>query len=161
MSNLYNLTAEYQRLIAQDEYTEADLIALDGLHQTIEDRAIHYAYVIKELSMKLAGTQEAINDARAKKDKLEKNIAKIEQYILDTMVNNKMDKIDKCPYFDIKVRHNPVSVDDYDHDTLPSEYWVKKESVMVDKKKIKDDIENLGLVIPGARLVRKVSLQIK
>jgi hypothetical protein len=32
---------------------------------------------------------------------------------------------------------------------------------LVDKKKIKDDIENLGLVIPGARLVRKVSLQIK
>jgi len=161
MTNLYNLTTEYQRLLAQDDYSDDDLKSLDSLHKTIEDRAVHYAYIIKELEGKLSATQDAIKTASEKKQRLQKNIERLEAYILDGLKVANIDFIDKDPMFDIKVKSNPPSVDDYEPTDIPIEYFVKKETLSLDKKKVKEDIENLGLVIPGVRLVRKVSLQIK
>jgi hypothetical protein len=38
---------------------------------------------------------------------------------------------------------------------------VAKETLSLDKKRIKEDIEQNGLVIPGVRLVRKIVLKIE
>lgn len=161
MSSLYNLTAEYQALLAKDEYTDLDMMELDKLHDNIEDRIVHYAGVIQELRGKLGLTQMAIQSAQDKKRRIESNISRLEEYITATMVSNNLTCIDKSPLFDVKVRRNPASVDDYEPNEIPEEYWVQKTEMHLDKKKVKDDIENLGLIIPGVRLQRKVSLQIK
>jgi hypothetical protein len=160
MTSLYQLTAEYQRLINQDELDADALVALDTLHTNIEDRIIYKAMAINELKGKLAATNEFIKIAEAKEMRLITNIMRLEQYVLDTMVSNAIEKIDKHPAFDVSVKLNPVAVQAYDQDAIPDEYWVKKEEFSLDKKKIKDDITNLGLVIPGANLTRKVSLRI-
>lgn len=161
MSSLYNLTAEYQALLGKDEYSDLDLMELDKLHGDIEDRVVYYAKVIKELDGKLAMTENAIRDAQEKKKRIIANIERLEQYVTAAMISNNLAKVDKCPLFDVKIRNNPPSVDDYDTTVIPEEYWVHKDVMSLDKKKVKEDIENLGLVIPGVQLVRKVSLLIK
>lgn len=161
MSSLYNLSAEYQALLAKDEYTDLDLMELDKLHANIEDRVVHYAGVIQELESKLAATKVAITNATDKKRRIEANIARLEEYVTAAMIANSLTCIDKSPLFDVKVRNNSPSVDDYQREVIPAEYWVTKYELQLDKNKIKDDIVNLGLVIPGVKLVRKVSLQIK
>lgn len=160
MTSLYQLSADYQRLINQDELGDNELALLDQLHTTIEDRVIHYAMAINELKGKFAATKEAVKIAQDKARRLDNNILRIEKYVLETLINNGIEKIDKHPAFDITIRLNPVAVDDYDPQQIPMEYWVKKEVLSLDKKRVKEDIENLGLVIPGAKLTRNVSLRI-
>lgn len=161
MSSLYNLTAEYQNLLAKDEYSDLDLMELDKLYENIEDRIVYYAGVIQELRGKLAATSVAIQLAQEKKRRIEANIGRLEQYVTASMIANGLVCVDKSPLFDVKVKNNPVSVDDFEPQAIPEEYWIKKEELHLDKKKVKEDIENLGLVIPGVRLQRKVSLSIK
>ncbi len=160
MTSLYNLSNDYQNLLSKDEFDEEDMTLLDNLHDAIEDKSIQCAYVIKELEGRLATTEAAIKLAQGKKERIRNNITSLKEYVLDCMMGNHIDKIDKDPLFDIKVRQNPSSVDDYEPTEIPNEYWVKKETIELDKKKVKEDIE-LGVVVPGARLVRKLSLQIK
>ena len=161
MTSLYNLTAEYQELLRKEEMTDDDIKAIEEKFASIEDKGVQYAFVIKELEGKLSVTKDAIAMAQAKRDRIEANIEKLKSHLVYNMQHNKIDVIDRCPLFDIKLRHNAPSVEDYDVDAIPVEYFNKKETLSLDKKRVKEDIENLGLIIPGVRLVRKVSLQIK
>src|SRR5258708_1644834 len=142
MSSLYHLNKEYRLLLSKDEYDDNDMAQLDDLHDQIEDKAVQCAYVIKELEGQLAMTDAAIKGAQDKKKRLENNVHSLKEYVLHTMMMNHIEKIDKDPLFDIKVRHNPPSVDDFDPAAIPVEYWVKKELVTLDKKKVKEDIES-------------------
>lgn len=160
MTSLYALTADYQRLFAKEELDENDLASLDALHKTIEDRAIYYAMCISELKGKAMASKEAIKVGQDKLARLNSKITQLEAYVLDTLVHNAIELIDKHPLFDIKVKVNPVSVEAYETELIPTDYWIKKEEFTLDKKKVKDDIENLGLVIPGVRLTRKIVLKI-
>lgn len=161
MTSLYNLTAEYQELLRKEELTDADLKAIDEKFADIEDKGVQYAFVIKEMEAKLALTEDMIKMAQAKKKRLEGNLDRVKANLVYNMVCNKIEHIDRCPLFDIKIRHNAPAVEDYDPDAIPVEYFNKKETLTLDKKRVKEDIENLGLVIPGVRLVRGISLQIK
>ena len=161
MTSLYNMTAEYQQLLSKDEFTDLDMMEIDKLHNNIEDRIIYYGGIIQDLKAKLFSTQLAIQTATDKKNKIQTNINRIEEYIIANMFSSDLSCVDKSPYFDIKLRNNPISVDAYEPTSIPQEYWIKKEEYQLDKKKVKEDIENLGLVIPGVKLQRKVSLQIK
>ncbi len=161
MSSLYNLSAEYQALLNKDEVTDLDLLELDKLHSDIEDRVVYYAGLIQELEGKVASTKVAITNATEKKRRIEANIARLEEYVTATMISSNITKVDKSPYFDVKVRHNPPSVEVEQQEEIPAEYFSHVTEIRLDKKRVKEDIENLGLVIPGVKLIRKVSLQIK
>lgn len=161
MSSLYGLTAEYQALLAKEEFTLVDLMELDKLHDNIEDRVVHYASVIKELEAKLAATKIVIQDATEKKRRIEANIERLEEYVTAAMVTSNLTKVDKSPMFDVTVRNNPPSVMVEQEEEIPREYFSHVTQITLDKKRVKEDIEKLGVVIPGVKLVRKISLQIK
>lgn len=160
MPSLYNLSAEYQKLLEKEEYTAVDLMEIDKLHDTIQDRIVYYANIIQDLRADLAGVKSAIESAVDKKQRIQTNINRLEEYITATMISSNITLVDNSPFFDVKMRNNPVSVDDYAPTEIPEKYWVKKEEFQLDKNKVKEDIES-GVEIPGVRLQRKVSLQIK
>jgi|ERR1051326_4299557 hypothetical protein len=160
MTSLYDLDQEFKKLLYKDELTDDDLIAIDNVKGLIEDKIVSYACVIQEMKSKRMGTICAINDANDKLTRICQNIEKLEKRVTDYMITNGVSKIDKHPLFDVKIQKNRTSVDDYNHDEIPEEYWKKKEMLTVDKTKIKEDIENLGLIIPGVRLVNKLVLKI-
>lgn len=160
MTSLWQLSNDYQRLLMKDEFTSEDLAAIDAQHGFLEDKAISCACVINELKSKLFLTQEAIKIAEDKKHRIQANIDSLEEYVLDSLVKNNIEIIDKHPLFDVRVRYNRAAVEDYEPQEIPSEYWIKKESISLDKKHIKEDISN-GVVVPGARLVKKAVLKIE
>lgn len=160
MTSLWQLSNDYQSLLDKDEFLPEDLERIDNLHGLIEDKAISCAFVISELKSKLFLTNEAIKIAEDKRKRLESNIHYLEKYVLESLVKNKIDKIDKHPLFDINVRYNRASVEDYEPYNIPQEYWIRKESIALDKKRIKDDIDN-GVIVPGARLIKKATLKIE
>ena len=160
MTSLYNLDQEYKKLLYKDELTDDDLIAIENLNGLIEDKIVSYACVIQELKEKYEATFMAIELANKKLSRIGKNIEKLEERVTNYFVANGIRKIDKHPLFDVSIQKNRASVDDYKRDEIPIEYWRKKEMMIIDKTKIKEDIENLGVVIPGARLVNKLILKI-
>lgn len=161
MTSLYHLSQEYQKLLSQDEFEDEDMLALDNIHMAIEDKVINCACILQELKGKQANTDAAIKIAKYKSERLKHNIDRLETYVLESLINNKIDKVDKHPLFDIKVQTNRVAVDDYDQTKIPEKYWTKKETFTIDKIKIKEDIESLNIEIPGARLIRKKVLKIE
>jgi uncharacterized protein (DUF169 family) len=67
-----------------------------------------------------------------------------------------------CPYFVIKLKKNPVSVDVFNKLQIPEQYIKTKQTIehSVDKVKIKEDIL-AGVEIPGATLKQNVRLEIR
>ena len=160
MTSLYDLDSKYKALLYKEELTDADLAEIDSLSGLIEDKIVAYACVIQELKAKQMATLHAITHANDKLHRIMTNLEKIEKRVTDYFIANNMTHVDKHPLFDVRLRKNPISVDDYNRAEIPSEYWSKKEMLTVNKTKIREDIENLGLVIPGARLVNKLTLKI-
>jgi len=159
MTSLYDLDQEFKKLVYQDELTDDDLIAIDKLHGLIEDKIVSYACVIRELKGKQAETEKAIIDATVKLKRISDKIEKLEIRIQQYMTANGIRKIDKHPLFDVTVHTNRSSVDDYSREEIPSQYWKKKEMLSLDKEKIKSEIE-MGVLIPGARLINKIAVKI-
>lgn len=160
MTSLYNLSQEYQKFLSMDEFEEADLIALDFLQGAIEDKVVNCACVLQELKGKQAHTEAAIKIAQYKSERLQHNIDRLETYVLESLINNKIDKVDKHPLFDVKVQTNRISVDDFEKDKIPEKYWTKKETLTLNRTKVREDIEQ-EIEVPGARLIRKKVLKIE
>lgn len=159
MTSLYNLTKEYRELLSKEELTDEDILAISSRQGEIEDKVIQCAYVIRELEADVAHCESAIKIAQGKKKRLANNLERLEEYVLDAMQNNNLTMVDKEPLFDVKIKTNPASVDDYEPVDIPKEYWVHTTKVSLDRNKVKDDIKN-GVVIPGARLINKKVLKI-
>lgn len=160
MTSLYDLDQQYKQLLYKEELTDDDLAEIDNVSGLIEDKVIAYACVIEELKAKMAMTEHAIDMANDKLDRIGNNVEKLEKRITDYLVNNGITKIDKHPVFDVKIQQNRSSVDVHNQDEIPVEYWKTNEVKVLNKTKIKEDIENLGLVIPGVRLTKKMVLKI-
>lgn len=160
MTSLYNLSQEYQKLLYKDEFTDDDMLAIDNMNGLLEDKIVSCACVIRELKSKKVAVDDAIKIAKDKGDRIQANLDKLEKRVLDTLKENNIQKVDKHPLFDVFLQKNRTSVDDYDQSLIPAEYWNIKESYVLDKIKIKEDIENLGVILPGVRLINKVVLKI-
>jgi regulator of replication initiation timing len=160
MTSLFGLDQQFKKLLLQDELTNDDLVAIDNLNGLIEDKIVGYACIIQEMKDKYEATYNAILNANNKLNRISKNIEKLEKRVMEYLTENGIAKIDKHPLFDVYIKKNRTSVDDYNHSEIPEKYWKKKETLAIDKTKIKEDIENLGLIIPGARLINKLILKI-
>ena len=65
-----------------------------------------------------------------------------------------------CPYFAVKLKKCPPSVHLTDEENIPDAYRKRKETVTIDRVKIKQDIQ-AGVMIPGAELRQGNTIQIK
>jgi hypothetical protein len=65
-----------------------------------------------------------------------------------------------CPYFELAIVNNPVSVVVDDEQNLPSDYITVKTVKSPNKKAIKEAIDS-GEDVPGAHLTRTTRLRIK
>ncbi len=66
----------------------------------------------------------------------------------------------KCPYFEIKIKKCPQSVDIIDESLLPDEYKRIKTEISPDKIKMLQEMK-VGVVIPGAALKQNLKLDIR
>ena len=161
---LYEISTQYQDIFnnvdESGEISEEQLDLIGELSDDFRDKAIAIASFIKNLEAEKEAIDNAIKGMSDRKSRLSGKISSMGDYLHNNMQLVGLTEITGSPYFKIRIKACPVSVEVMDESLLPSEYLRERVSVSVDKIKIKDDI-NAGFEIPGASLVRKLKLEIK
>lgn len=161
---LYEITNEYQEILDDlyDEEGNVNEMALAKLEQNevaMEKKAVAIASYIKNMDAERTAIDEAKKAMADREKRYKKRISDLEGYLMVNMQKRGITQV-KCPYFEIKVKKCPLSVDDdtLDMDVLPDEY--KRFKVEPDKSKILGEMK-VGVIIPGASLKQNIKLEIR
>lgn len=163
--NLFKIANEYRFLahtLIDDEtgaINEEALTCLAIAESNVKEKAIAVASFIKNIDAERNAIDEAKKAMHEREVRLNKQINYLTDYLKDNMEACEITEI-TCPYFDIKIKKNPISVDVQDEALIPMEYKKVKEVVSIDKVKIKEEIL-AGVVVPGAALKQNTRLDIK
>ena len=162
---LFEISGQYQKVLEEainvetGEIDETALMKLDEIKESAEQKGIAVASCIKNLMAE----HEAVKSAKAamaeREKRLEREVDWLRGYLKDNMEKCSINEI-SCPYFIVKMKKNPPSVDVKDESLLPMEYIKEKTVLSIDKLKIHRDI-SAGHKIPGVELVQKNSITIR
>lgn len=164
MSTLYELTEEWQQLIAMMEDPDVDpqLIkdTLEGLSGEIEEKGDNYAKVIKMYEGDIATIDAEIKRLTALKQARQKNIERMKESLKNAMAAIGKVKF-KTSLFNFGIRKNPAKMIVDDATKVPAYYWVVPEpKPEINKALLKEDLKK-GKAIEGAHLEQGESLTIK
>lgn len=153
--NLYQLSARYEQLLNKEELSGDELIEIEMLNDSIEDKVIELAKHLKNKEIELDAVSESIKAMTARKGRIEKSINSLSRLIISMMDIGGLKKITKSPLFQIKSVKNSPSVVINESSLVPSEYTREVISVnlAVDKLKVKEAIQQ-GITVPGCSIVQ-------
>ena len=99
---------------------------------------------------------------KVRKAKLTKKAESLSDYLQCNLQKLSINEIKSSPYFKIKLKQCPPSVDVFDEKAIPPEFWREKvtTTTSVDKIKLKE-VMSEGIEVPGATIQRKLKLEIK
>lgn len=163
MKPLYEISIEYQEFINSiddcEEFTEQHLATLSAIQGDLKEKAINIGSYIKNIDAEYQAINMAIADMEKRQEKILKKANKLREYLKTNLEQCEIREV-KSPYFDIKIKNNPLSVDIFDESLIPSEY--KEEIVLnrIDKRRLSDALKN-NFTIPGASLAQKTRLEIR
>lgn len=162
--NLYQIANEYQQIFSMvDENGELDMTALqklDEMEGALENKAIALASYIKNIEAERTAIEIAKKAMAEREKRLDRRVESLTDYLQSNMERCGINEITRSPYFTIKLKKCPVSVDVLDENAIPNDYKVRKEVVSIDKMKIKDELKE-GVIIPGVQLKQNIRLEIK
>ena len=159
MATLYELTGKYHQLLDLAEDTDPTLFndTMDSITDAIEDKAVGYAKVDKEL----AKDEQALRDEASRLSARAKSIATnrkiLKQNLQEAMETTGKTKI-KTPEFTIYIQNNPESLKLIDESKIPA--YLTKTDIVPDKTRIKQLLKE-GKDVPGAELSTSSSLRIR
>lgn len=163
--NLFEISNDYQFLLSNSfdpetgEVNEEMLSELDTTLVKVEDKSIAVASYIKNLDAEKKAIEEVKKSMGERERKLELRVEWLTNYLKSNMERCGINEI-KSPYFDIKIKKCPVSVDIFDENNVPEDYKKHKQVISIDKTKIREELQ-MGVVIPGATLKQNTRLAIK
>lgn len=161
MKTLYEIGKDQLAIIADIEMNEGEVTSeiqsrIDLLAENFEEKAIAYAYVIKQYE-----GEESIIDAEIKRlQELKKKSQKVSEYLKErisqAMFEFGIEKVES-PTLKLSFRKSE-SVEVFDETLLNQKFFNYKPTI--DKTEIKKAIKG-GEDVPGARIVTNQNLQIK
>ena len=159
MATLYELTGSYHKLLELSEDTEPTLFndTMDSITDAIEDKAVGYAKVDKELAKDEQALRDEAQRLRERATSIGNNRKILKQYLQEAMETTGKEKI-KTPEFTIYIQNNPVSVKLVDESKIPA--YLTKTVMAPDKTRIKELLKK-GKDVPGAELSTSSSLRIR
>ena len=161
---LYEITHEYNGIFNSidetGEVNQETVDAIDELQTKFEDKAIAIASYIKNIEAEEAAIKSAMDDMKKRRDALNSKVDSLSEYLRESMSKMSVSEIKSSPFFKIRIKQCPVSVDVFDDLVLPVEYMREKTAITIDKIKLKE-VLNLGVKVPGACLHRREKLEIK
>lgn len=162
--NLYQISAEFSQILDElyDEEGNVNQQALIKLEQNelaMEKKSIAIASYIKNLDAEREAIDNAKKAMAERERRYKKKIDELQGYLLTNMERRNINHI-TCPYFDIRLKKCPPSVDIIDESLLPEKYKRTKIETHPDKIKIKDEMM-MGVIIPGAQIKTNLRLEIK
>lgn len=167
MSNisLYALAAEYRgdmdRLAEMDLPEDVIADTLEGLGGSLEVKAQNVVAFARHLDRLAESIKEAEADMAKRRKAIEARAERVKAYVLETMVNNDIQKIE-CPWFVLSIAKNPAAVVIEDERQVPMAYFTSPPPPppQIDKKLIAQAIKD-GFEVPGAKLTQGVRLAIR
>ena len=163
--NLYQIANQYENILKQTfdqetgEVNEEALKKFELIKSDIKEKGIAIASYIKNLDAERKAIEEAKLAMAERESRLNKRASYLTTYLQSNMERLGINEI-SCPYFIIKIKKNPVSVDDFAHNLIPQEYKRIVTEEKIDKKKIKEDLQK-GVLIPGAKFKQSNRLEIR
>lgn len=159
--NLFNITQNYLTLanqLSEGELTpkiEAELIINES---QLQEKAVNYGYVIKQLGHEVNAVNEEIKRLTELKKRNEKAIERMETAISNAMQLYGIEKVDSS-FLKLSFRKSE-SVEVINEEQISMQFKKYKEVVSIDKISIKEALKR-GDVVEGAILVTNQNLQIK
>lgn len=161
---LYEISSEFLSVIdavSEDgELSQGDMDYLDGLQQDFELKAVAVASYIKNLEAESIAINAAMQDMRIRRDKLDKRIESLSEYLQFNLISLSINEIKTCPYFKIRIKKCPPSVDVINEEEIPNDYWEERVTKVLSKRNILDDLKE-GQEIPGVAIKNNLKLEIK
>jgi len=164
--NLYNAVTEYDEILSDllerleskeiDEVTFSD--TLESVQGDLNEKLLSFAASAKNAEAKAEYIKAAEKELADKRKSEERKAEKIRQIIKDTMNRFELFKISNN-LIQVSRRNNPPSVDVYDADSIPEQFWRTKTERSIDKQMLKYEL--LDREIFGAQIVQTESLVIK
>jgi hypothetical protein len=161
---LYEITNEFESIFNDvdetGEITQAMFDAMDCLKEEFENKAISVASYIKNIEAEEEAIKQAMDGMKKRRDALKNKAESLTDYLHESFGKMGVNEINTSPYFKIRVKKCPVSVDVFDDLALPQEYLREKVVTSIDKIKLKEVLSE-GVEVPGACLQRRTKLEIK
>lgn len=166
MSKLFDIAERYKNieelsdLVNSGELdTEVLQNALNEVEGELTDKLNNITYIVR----KLEGEMATINVEKERLDKREKatkkTVENLKSYMFNAMKFTDTKKLSNG-LNTWSIAKSPKSVKILDEQLIREEFKVEKVTVSVDKKKLKEALEN-GELIDGAEIVQNESLRIK
>lgn len=165
--NLYQISEQYKCELEalfydQDtgEVNETSLAKINSMQSDFNDKCIAVASFIKNIEAERDMVNKAKKEISDRESRLNREVEWLENYLLTNMKKCGITEIKSSPYFLIKVKKCPFSINIEDESLIPKEFFKAKEILSVDKAKIKEELHK-GIFIPGASLHQNLRLEIK
>jgi DNA repair exonuclease SbcCD ATPase subunit len=157
--NLYELSSAYQQIQSMIEDGQDGLSdTLESLNDAIEDKAVGYAKVMKNLEAQAKAIKDEEDRLADRRRSLESNVKRLKESLEQAMIDVNMKKI-KTELFSFNIQKNPPSVDVLNESAIPNNYFIPQDPKL-DKKAILADLKN-GVEIPGATMKQSEGLRIR
>lgn len=157
--NLYEISNQYQYLLQSEEFSADELVALDAIHDSMEEKAKSIGAVIKTMEAEENAIVVATKAMEERASSLSHKISNLKDYLKQNLELCHIKEV-KSPWFDIKIMQNPPSVVLLDDQQVPSDYREIRESEYINRKAIAEALKS-GIAVPGAILVRNTRLAIR
>lgn len=156
--NLYELSAAYQEIQTMIEDGQDGLEdTLESLNDAIEDKAVGYAKVIRNLEAQSNAIKEEEKRLAERRKSLENNIKRMKASLEETMVHNDKKRI-KTDLFTFNIQKNPPSIKVIDENLIPKRFYVEQQPKLDRRSLINELKEN---EMPGVELTQGESLRIR
>lgn len=167
MSTLYDIAIDYTKALDNfdEEQPQQELFEkLDKIESEFNEKAKNIAFIISELKEQCGAISYEIQRLSNRKQKKEKTIARLEEYLTKEMEYTGKNKIE-TPTHTISIRNSTKTeiTEDFVNWALDNHkecYLNKKVSFTPAKQLIKEHIKNNELNCPYARLVENKNLLI-
>lgn len=161
MKSLYQISQEVinlASLLEEVEFTPELEKQLEISQSELQEKAINYGHVIKEIKADVSNIDAEIKRLNDLKQAKNNTITRLEESLSNAMQLFKVDKVE-IPTMKIYFRKSdPLEIED--ESLIPENFMVRKETVNPNKVLIKKMIK-LGNVVPGCKIGEKLNLQIK
>lgn len=156
---LYDLSTKYQQIQTMIEDGQEGLSdTLESLNDAIEDKAVGYAKVIRNLEAQANAIKDEEKRLAERRKSLENNIKRLKESLQEAMISSDMKRI-KTELFSFNIQKNPPSVFVRSEHAIPKNYFVEQAPVL-DKKSLLADLKE-GKEVPGVEIRQSEGLRIR
>ena len=160
MSNLYELTAEFERLLEVEEFDAEALDELDLLNGEVESKANQIALYILNLKGEAELVHERVKEMLDRRARLLKKVEQLQTYLLTNLEKVGKVHIHSSPDVEIKIKKNPPKVVIEDEAGLPDDWFDVTTVRRLSKARLKEALLS-NEVVDGAHVVQSHRIEIK